>query len=349
MYGQQAVVDTINNEKATGYNSFGGTSIFNNPNSQKSRTEYVQNLLNSLSNGGDFNGYNASDIFGSKVQPALFQNAPYTPIDYGQVQAKTIADNQQNLPAATALTGQINDALRADSALRIGKWAPGFTDNLRSMSSSAKALLGGQLPYQDVLDIVSNRQELGNQLGTAGTYTGATLKDLGLSQLSALQTGSEMMSRIGNLVESIDPIAQRSRPQDWTLSPQQTVPLKQQDTQFGASYDQMERILAQQSAQNANVLNAAPDPAGRGLFGAEYTLKTGTPLGGASGSGGMDWGSLVSGLYQAYQGYQKGQNGAGGGYAATQQSGDRFNPDSTGGGGFAYNLGYNDTSGTQYF
>jgi hypothetical protein len=200
------------------------------------------------------------------------------------------------------------------------------------MSSSSKALLGGQLPYSDVLDIVGNRQELGNTLGTAGTYTGATLKDLGLSRLQAQQTGSEMMSRIGNLVESIDPISQRSRPQDWTLAPQQTVPLAQQDAQFGASFGQMERILAQQSEQNANVLNAAADPAARGIFGAEFALKTGTPIGGAA-AGGTDWGALIGGLYQAYQGYQKGQNQAGGAYGGSAATGQqRYNPDSYGSG-----------------
>ena len=70
MYGYQAIVDTINNEKATGYNSFGGESIFNNPDSVKSRNEYVQTMLDDLRRG-DWNGYNASQIFGSKVQPAL--------------------------------------------------------------------------------------------------------------------------------------------------------------------------------------------------------------------------------------------------------------------------------------
>lgn len=326
MYGFQAIVQTIDSEKASGYNSFGGESIFNNPDSLKSRNEYVQQMLDDVRRG-DWNGYNASDIFGSKVQPAEFRNAPYNPIDYGDVQGKTVADNRANLPDILGLTSDINNALRADSGFRIEQFAPGFGDNLRTMTNSAKALLGGRLPYSDVMDIVSNRQQLGNTLGTAGTYTNATLKDLGLSQLQAQQTGSEMMSRITNLVEAVDPIGQRSRPQDWTLTPQQTVPLKQADTQFGASYDQMERILAQQSEQNANVLNAAPDPSGRGLFGAQFTMKTGTPLGGAGGgaAGSFDWGSLVSGIYGAYRNSQQGASNP---YSAGGQAQDRYVPDS---------------------
>mgnify|MGYP003441746832 CR=1 FL=1 len=353
MYGYQAIVDTINNEKATGYNSFGGESIFNNPDSVKSRNEYVQTMLDDLRRG-DWNGYNASAIFGDKVKPALFENAPYEPIDYGDVQGKTVSDNRENMPNILGLTADINNALRADSAFRIEQFAPGFGDNLRTMTNSAKALLGGRLPYSDVMDIISDRQAAGNNIGTAGTFTNATLKDLGLSQLQAQQTGSEMMSRIGNLVESVDPIGQRSRPQDWTLAPNQTVPLKQQDTQFGASYDQMERILAQQSEQNANVLNSAPDPAGRGLFGAQFAVNTGTPYGGTSAASSVDWGSPISGIYGAYR---NSQQGAPNPYSAGGNTQGRFVPDSNWSNPYGAQVpaagytgpGYNPNSGADMF
>lgn len=275
---------------------------------------------------GDWNGYSAADIFGSKTQPALFENGQYNPIDYTGVQGDTIRGNTTNLPDIVGLTSGINQALRDDSALRIEQFAPGFGGNLRTMTDAAKSLLGGRLPYSDVLDIVSGRQEFGNTIGTAGTFTNATLKDLGISQLQAVQTGSEMMSRITNLVESIDPVGQRSRPQDWTLSPSQTVPLRQQDNQFAASFDQMERILAQQSEQNANVLNSAPDPAARGTFSADFTARTGTPLE-SSALSSINWGSLIQDMYSGYRYSQQNQGGStyssGGGQAA-----QRYNPDS---------------------
>lgn len=302
---------------------------------QKQRQGNVSNILNGLSNGG-WNGYSAADIFGSRVAPAEFQNRAYNPLDYASVQGDTIAGNRANLPSILGLTDAINGALRNDSSMRIEQFAPGFGDNLKTMTNAAKSLVAGRLPYEDVMDIVSNRQGLGNTLGTAGTFGNATLKDLGLSRLQAMQTGSEMMSRIGNLVEAVDPIGQRSRPQDWTLAPTQTVPLKQADNQFAASYDQMERILAQQSEQNANVLNAAPDPAGRGLFGAEYAMNTGTPFGGATG-GGFDWSGLISGIYGAYRQSQLNGGGSGGtGGGGTQQ---RYNPDSD----WSWNSGANNT------
>ena len=285
----------------------------------------TEQMISDVTNGG-WNGYNAADIFGSRVAPAEFQNRAYNPLDYASVQGDTIAGNRANLPSILGLTDAINGALRNDSSMRIEQFAPGFGDNLKTMTNAAKSLVAGRLPYEDVMDIVSNRQGLGNTLGTAGTFGNATLKDLGMSRLQAMQTGSEMMSRIGNLVDAVDPIGQRSRPQDWTLAPTQTVPLKQADNQFAASYDQMERILAQQSEQNANVLNAAPDPAGRGLFGAQYAANTGTQLGGMGmAGGGFDWSGLISGIYGAYRQNQLNGGGGGTGGSGTQQ---RYNPDS---------------------
>lgn len=283
--------------------------------------------------GGDVSGliddYDASAVFGTKPKAAEFVNKAYNPVDYGEVQNKTINDNLGSLPDILKLITQINSINRADSALRVETFAPGFGQNLRTMTDSARALVGGQLPYQDVLDIVSDRQELGNTLGTAGTYGAATLKDFGLSRLQAMQTGAEMMSRIGNLIESIDPVASRSRAQDFTLSPTQTVPLAQADAQFGASYDQMERILKQQSEQNKYLLEAAPDPAERGMFGAEFAARTGQPVDAAGGGGGwassVNWGQLASQIYGAYRSTQTGSGGT------TQQAPattERYNPDS---------------------
>ena len=303
----------------------GAASSASEASSKNKQARNVVAGVNDLADG-DWNGYSAADIFGSKVQPALFESGQYNPIDYTGVQGDTVRGNTSNLPDIVGLTTGINQALRDDSALRIERFAPGFGGNLRTMSDAAKSLLGGRLPYSDVLDIVSGRQEFGNTIGTAGTFTNATLKDLGVSQLQAIQTGSEMMSRITNLVESVDPVGQRSRPQDWTLSPSQTVPLRQQDNQFSASFDQMERILAQQSEQNANVLNAAPDPAARGTFSADFTARTGSPLE-TSALTAVDWGGLIKDMYSGYRYAQQNQGSNpysnGGGQAA-----QRYNPDS---------------------
>jgi len=246
-------------------------------------------------------GADGRAIFGSVPEAALFKTKPYVPINYGQVQATTINDNITALPKIDELTSALNASLRADSGLRIENFAPGFQANLKTLTNAAGSLVNGRLPYSDVMDIVANRGELAGSLGTPGTATNATLKDLGLSRLSAMQSGSDMMTRIGNLVEQIDPISQRSRAVDWTLNPSQTVPLAQADAQFGATYDQMERILSQQSEQNANNLAAMADPAAAGMFAANMQLAGGAPYGGGGANIG---GQVLNGLGSALNAYR---------------------------------------------
>ena len=273
-----------------------GYSIYSS-NKQSNAAEDAQARQQSMLDGAD-----GRAIFGSVPEAALFETKPYVPINYGQVQATTINDNITALPKIDELTSALNASLRADSGLRIENFAPGFQANLKTLTNAAGSLVNGRLPYSDVMDIVANRGELAGSLGTPGTATNATLKDLGLSRLSAMQSGADMMTRIGNLVEQIDPISQRSRAVDWTLNPSQTVPLAQADAQFGATYDQMERSLSQQSEQNANNLAAMADPAAAGMFAANMQLAGGAPYG--SGGGANTGQAILSGLSQALNTYQ---------------------------------------------
>jgi len=272
-----------------------GYSIYNSS-KQNAAAEDAASAQRSMLDGAD-----GRAIFGSVPEAAMFETKPYVPINYGQVQLNTVNDNLTALPKINDLTAQLNQSLRADSGLRIEQFAPGFQANLKTLTNAAGSLVNGQLPYSDVMDIVANRGELAGSLGTPGTATNATLKDLGLSRLSAMQSGADMMTRIGNLVEQIDPISQRSRAVDWTLNPSQTVPLAQADAQFGASYDQMERSLVQQSEQNANNLAAMADPAAAGMFGAQMQLAGGAPYGGGGANIG---GQVLNGLGSALNAYR---------------------------------------------
>jgi len=73
--------------------------------------------------GGDVSGilddYDASDVFGRRVKAAEFQNRPYSPVDYGDVQLDTIGDNAGALPDILKLVTAINQAQRADGVLRL--------------------------------------------------------------------------------------------------------------------------------------------------------------------------------------------------------------------------------------
>ena len=166
-----------------------GVSLYNGSQQRKQAqaAQSANDAQQSMLDGAD-----GRAIFGSVPEAALFETKPYVPINYGQVQATTINDNITALPKIDELTSALNASLRADSGLRIENFAPGFQANLKTLTNAAGSLVNGRLPYSDVMDIVANRGELAGSLGTPGTATNATLKDLGLSRLSAMQSGADM-------------------------------------------------------------------------------------------------------------------------------------------------------------
>lgn len=236
---------------------------------------------------------NQGDIFGSIPEAVPYEMVSYTPVDYGQVQMDTIHQQNTAFPDINALTNRINAALRQGAATRINGWSPGFTKNLARMGNTAGSLLQGRLPYEDVLGIVNDRQSLSNTLGTPGGSTNATLKDLGLSRMDAIDQGSTMMGRIASLSETIDPIARHSRPQDWMYTPSQSIPWKIQEQQFATQLEAEQAMYAHQTEQNAAVLAAMGDPSAMNQFGAQYLMSMQGGSGAALGQGLSQLGGLA--------------------------------------------------------
>jgi hypothetical protein len=141
------------------------------------------------------------------------------------------------------------------------------------MGLNAGNLMNGQLPYDDVLNAVSNRAALTNSLGIGGTAQPATLKDLGIGQLDAMKTGGSMMQQMVGMAETISPIGRYMTPQMMMLTPLDRIKMSMEQNQ-----------LIQQSDQNKNNLEA---------LGASNLAPSG---GGGSGGGGAGIGSALSGV-----------------------------------------------------
>ena len=301
-----------------------------------------------------------ANVFGTKPEGIEYEPVHYTPVNYGDVQMDTIHNQQKAMPDINSLTASINKALRDDSETRINGWVPGFTKSLGTMGNNASELLNGRLPFQDVLDIVSKRQELSNTLGTPGTSTNATLRDLGLSRLDAMNQGGDMMSRITQLAQAIDPMEQRSRPQDWMYTPSQSIPWKIQEQQFGATLEANQAMFKHGVDQNNAVLAATGDPSAINQFGASYlqNVAGGVPQSGGQQGGGVNYAQIASMLGQAYQAYQGQQGGGGYGGGANYYGNTGYNAQqqywqNNYGGGTAYantygmgNNGYGNTQQT---
>jgi hypothetical protein len=230
----------------------------------------AQNQINTLSSqalGGNFLGqFGATDIFGSTPNAALYQ--PVAPVDFYQNQLDTIGSNISALPSAEALSTSTNAYNLGQAQQRIGALVPNYQANLDQMGAVTKSLLLGQLPYSDVLDITGNRSSLAASLGTPGGSANATLKDLGLSQLSAETQGANMFETMLQGAQQVFPTSMLSNPSSMFYDPTTLAGLQLQ--QNAQNIEQAQ--LVQQSSQSANNLAAAANPAASSLFNLNASL-----------------------------------------------------------------------------
>ena len=203
----------------------------------------------------------ASAIFGSRPEAVL-----YEPVDLTDSLLQTIAGNRAALPGATALTGGINRALTDQALERINRLYPNYAQTASNVGSAAEALSRGELPFEDVMDIVSNRSSLAASLGTPGGSRPATLRDLGLSRLEAINAGNSLFQQMVQSASEIDPITRHSSPQTFMLDPA---------TRLTADITQAENVQA--SGQSAANIAAMPDPVARGLAQLEMLSGASTP------------------------------------------------------------------------
>lgn len=186
----------------------------------------------------------AASNMGGVPEAALYQ-----PVDYGEVQQRTLLDDYNNLDAMGWVSGKANNILAQQDMRRAEKFIPGFKQVLRTQAGNVNDLVNGRLPYDDVLQIAGNANQLAGAFGTPGTGAPGTLRDLGLSQLQGIQSGQGLLQGMVGIAEQVSPISRYSRPQDFLLYPSQTVPWEIEQQQ-----------LIQQSQQNANNLAAGISP-----------------------------------------------------------------------------------------
>lgn len=173
--------------------------------------------------------------------------AEYQPVDFTQAQRGAILGNRSNLDAIQGLLGDSNSMTALLDRQRANRLIPGFNQILKSEAGATGSLLNGQLPYDDVLGVVSDRNSLAGSLGTPGAAGNATLKDLGLSRLDAIKTGGGLFKDMVGIAQSVSPIERYGKPTDFFVSPEQRI----QDTMN-------QNQLIQQSTQSKYNLDAAP-------------------------------------------------------------------------------------------
>lgn len=223
---------------------------------------------------------------GEEVFGSVPEHAPYEPIDLTQSQIDTIRGNLSSLQLAGELSDKTNDIILGQDLKRIRALVPEYDTNINRMGDVTRDLLLGRLPYGDVLDITANRSELSANMGIPGGGANATLRDLGLSRLGAIQQGGSMFQQMLQVAQAVNPHERRMTPQSMFFTPPQR-----------AELDIMQAQLKQQSEQSKNNLEAMPDPVAAGKF--QLALASlGLQGGGTDPGPGMAamYGSVAQGL-----------------------------------------------------
>lgn len=210
-------------------------------------------------NGTYLGQYGLGDIYGTKADAV-----EYNPVSFDSSLMSSVLGNSAASGATSDLTSRTNAINVNDANSRINTLLPGYGGDLSSYQGATKSLLDGQLPFSDVLDIVSNRGELNNALGTPGAGTNATLKDLGISRLQATQQGGSMFQSIlGSLNQNVSPTGNLFTAQSNYLTPGARL-----------SGDLEQAQLQQQSGQSAAFLAASADPAAAGSFNNDLAVNS---------------------------------------------------------------------------
>ena len=189
---------------------------------------------------GNPNGY-----AGSRVQGAAYQ-----PVSLSESLRGTVGANQQNLGRINQLVSDTNRSTLQNDFSRINSFSPSILQTLQSLAGNASMLSSGQLPQDAISQLISSRQSQSGTFGIPGGSSPATLKDLGLSSLDAMNQGASLFQQVLQGADAISP-----------LNRQISAAQYQFDPNTGLQTDLAQAQLQQQSQQNIYNLNAAPDPA----------------------------------------------------------------------------------------
>lgn len=222
--------------------------------------------------------------FGDELNPEAFL---YHPVNLTKSQLDTIKGNLKAFPSALELTDQVNPSIWANDLGRIRTMMPQFDKARDSYIGTTRQLQEGKLPYSDVMDIFSSSATTAAAGGTPGGSRNATLKDLGLSRLDAMDRGNSMFAGFMQVAQQISPVEHQMRPQQMFFTPQER-----------ATMDIEQAALEQQGRASAELARAMPDPATNALVNARMGIEMASMGAQYNPTGGLGAMALGQGISQ---------------------------------------------------
>jgi len=264
--------------------------------------------------GGGGGLYADRSAFGYVPYAAEYQQVPLEKQDYQGIQKDTIQGNIDYGALIAQLMSQNGQTNQATSRSRADGFNPALWNNVGTTAQVANDYLNGKASWSDSTEAVARSTGLNGSVGTPGTGQALTARDLGIMDMDLRSRGAQMNGQAISQADALDPRSNYGRPQDYQLTPSQTVPWKIEEN-LKLSTLAIQQAENQYAAdQNFYNLQAAPDPMSKGLYEGNLALSIAKARGASGGgsSSGIDWTSIIGGLASAY-----GKSAGGGAAAAT--------------------------------
>lgn len=188
---------------------------------------------------------NPAGYAGSRVQAAL-----YNPVSLSESLRGTLGANTANFGRASTLARMTNEDTLANDMARFAQFNPQGLATFGNLGRQAQSLSAGQLPQDVLQQIIGARAGSSAASGVPGGQSPATLRDLGLSSLDAINQGGSLFQQIIAAAEGVSPISRQMSAAQYQFDPN-----------TGLQTDLTQALLGQQSQQNFFNLAATPDPA----------------------------------------------------------------------------------------
>lgn len=124
-----------------------------------------------------------------RAYPDIPECAEYVPVDVTAEQHLTILKNLAELGEAEDYIEMVNHIHHVAQQERVNFFLPLFKDSWENAELQVNTLLHGELPVDDVIEILTDRAEADCLANRIGNSRNTTLRDLGISRLRAQAAG----------------------------------------------------------------------------------------------------------------------------------------------------------------
>lgn len=193
----------------------------------------------------------------------------YEPIhvpSIGDVYEDSLGGIQENFAEIVGINDRANAEVARQDLARVDRFIsplmPQYRSNLRQFDKNTGEGLAGRVPFDDALGIVRDRANFGNTIGVPGTYTNATVRDLGLKRIEMMGLGADWLGKQTSIAQQLSPIDRYGRPQDYFIMPPQAMQFSLQ----AAGLQSQENQNVYQSGFNQANAAAMPDPAAQAQY-----------------------------------------------------------------------------------